>query len=162
MALYRRARSTRLLVVSLVMASLITITVDFRGGQRGPLEAFGSKVELTVIGPLQSAVTKVFHPISAFFGGLVHIGSLASENRRLKQENERLRTQAAQNVSMQRQNERYRKLLGLTERLGLSGVAATVVGESLSNFEWSVTIDRGSSSGIKPNMPVVTGEGLVG
>jgi hypothetical protein len=30
MALYRRARSTRLLVLTLVMLSLLTITIDFR------------------------------------------------------------------------------------------------------------------------------------
>jgi rod shape-determining protein MreC len=162
MALYRRARSTRLLVVSLVMASLITISVDYRGGQSGPLETFGSKLELTVIGPLQGAVSKVFHPVAAFFGGLVHIGSLASENRNLRAENERLRTQVAQSVTTQRELRRLQKLAGLGHQLGLTGVTASVVGESLSNFEWSVTINRGSSSGVRVNMPVISGEGLVG
>src|SRR5436190_11926097 len=162
MALYRRARSTRLLVVSLVMASLITISVDYRGGQRGPLEAFGSKLELTVIGPLQGAVSRVFHPVSAFFGGLVHIGSLASENRGLQAENERLRTQLAQSLTTQRELRRLQKLSGLGQQLGLTGVTANVVGESLSNFEWSVTINRGSSNGLRVNMPVISGEGLVG
>src|SRR6266567_785271 len=162
MALYRRARSTRLLVVSLVMASLITITVDFRGGQHGPLESFGSKLELTVIGPLQSAVSKVFHPVSAFFGGLAHIGSLDSENRRLRADNQRLRTLVAENVTINRELARLRKLFDLQQSLGLKGVTASVVGESLSNFEWSVTIDKGSSSGVRSGLPVVTGEGLVG
>ena len=39
MALRSRARSTRLLVVTLVAISLITITVDYRQGDEGPLAA---------------------------------------------------------------------------------------------------------------------------
>ena len=39
MALRNRARSTRVLVVTLVSASLVTITVDYRQGDSGPLDA---------------------------------------------------------------------------------------------------------------------------
>lgn len=162
MALYRRTRSTRLLVISLVMASMITITVDFRGGQDGPLETVGSKLALTVIGPLQDAVAKAVHPVGAFFGGLVHIGALESENRHLREENERLRAQVAQGASTERERNRLLKLFDLQQRLGLKGVAAEVIGESLSNFEWSVTINKGSSVGVEVEQAVVAGEGLVG
>jgi rod shape-determining protein MreC len=144
------------------MLSLFTITVDFRGGQRGPFETFGSRVELTIIGPLQQAVSRVFHPISAFFVGLTHVGSLESENRALKDEVQRLRTQVNQSVSTKRELERLQGLLKLEGTLHLKGVVGRVIGEGISNFEWSVTIDRGSADGVKVNMPVVTGEGLVG
>ena len=162
MALYRRTRSTRVLVMSLVMASLITITIDFRGGRNGPFEAAGSKIALTVIAPLQSAVSRAFHPVASFFSGLAHVGSLESDNRALRVENERLRAQSSKSVSTQRELARLEALFKLQQSLGLKGVAARVVGESVSNFEWTVTIDRGSSDGIKAYMPVVTGEGLVG
>src|SRR6266511_2873061 len=109
MALYRRTRSTRLLVVSLVMASLLTITVDFRGGQRGHFESFGSKLALTVIGPLQNAVSKAFHPVGAFFSGLAHVGSLESENAALEAENARLRSQSIRSVSIERDRDRLLK-----------------------------------------------------
>ena len=32
----------------------------------------------------------------------------------------------------------------------------------MNNFQWSVTINRGSGDGIKQDMPVVSGDGLVG
>jgi rod shape-determining protein MreC len=32
----------------------------------------------------------------------------------------------------------------------------------VNNFQWSVTISKGSSDGIREDMPVVSGEGLVG
>ncbi|HEX9313746.1 MAG TPA: rod shape-determining protein MreC [Actinomycetota bacterium] len=162
MALYRRTRSTRVLVMSLVMASLITITIDFRGGRNGPFESAGSKIALTVIAPLQSGVSRAFHPVASFFSGLAHVGSLESDNRALRAENERIRAQSSKSVSTQRELARLQALFKLQQSLGLKGVAARVVGESVSNFEWTVTIDRGSSDGVKAYMPVVAGEGLVG
>jgi rod shape-determining protein MreC len=161
MAVTRRSRSTRLLVVSLVMASLITITIDFRGGQRGPLELAG-RAALTVIGPLQDAVSRVFRPVASFFGGLARVGSLEEENRRLESEIERLQQLAGSQVSTERELTRLRRLLELNEQLGVTGVAATVIGESPSNFEWSITINAGSAEGVKEGLPVVSGEGLVG
>lgn len=161
MALYSRPRNTRLLVVSLVMLSLITITIDYRGGDSGPLELAG-KGTLSVVGAMQGAVRKVVHPVSAFFSGLAHIGSLKDENARLQEEVRKLEAERAQTITLQRQNEQFRKLLDLQNALSLKGVSASVIGESIGNFEWSITIDRGSTSGIRRDMAVISGDGLVG
>jgi rod shape-determining protein MreC len=161
MALARRTRSTRLLVITLVFASLLTITVDYRGGQSGPLELTG-KAALTIIGPMQQAVAKVTHPVGSFFTGVVHIASLESENRQLKQDLQRARIQVALSSTATTENNQLRKLLGIRQGLGLKGVTASVIAQSLSNFEWSVTIDAGSSQGVKMDLPVVGGLGLVG
>src|SRR4051794_34991464 len=109
MALYRRTRGTRLLVVSLVMASLLTITIDYRGGQSGPFEVAG-RAALTVIGPLQEAMSRVFRPLGAFFTGVAHVASLQSDNRSLRDDVRRLQDQASKNVSTQRELERLLKL----------------------------------------------------
>jgi rod shape-determining protein MreC len=162
MALYSRPRNTRLLVVSLVMVSLLTITVDYRGGDSGALESAG-KATLTVVGALQSAVSRVIRPIGDFVTGLVNVGSLRKENDRLRKQVEQLQTQAGQSVSDERVKQELLTLLGLEEQLRLEKtVAARVTADSVSNFEWSVTIDKGSSSGIKIDMAVVSGDGLVG
>jgi rod shape-determining protein MreC len=161
MALYGRARNTRLIVVSLVMLSLVTITIDYRGGDSGPFEVAG-KSALSVVGALQGAVNKVLHPVAAFFGGVAHIGSLQSENARLKSELQSLRRQNSASVSVQRENQELKKLVDLRQGLGLGGVTATVIADSPSNFEWSVTIDRGSAGGVKVDDPVVSGDGLIG
>jgi rod shape-determining protein MreC len=161
MALYRRARSTRLLVVTLVMLSLITITIDYREGRSGPFEAAG-RAALTVISPLQAGVSRVFHPIGAFFGAIEHLVSLQSENGRLKAEIDRLKAQQAQTALVRRQRAELLALLKLQQQLSVSGPAARVIGESVSNFEWTAQLDKGSSSGIKVDDPVITGDGLVG
>ena len=44
MAIRQRTRSARLLVVTLVAASLAIITVDYRGGDDGPLDSVGEAI----------------------------------------------------------------------------------------------------------------------
>jgi rod shape-determining protein MreC len=161
MALDRRTGNTRLLVVSLVMVSLLTITADYRGGDSGPLASAG-RGALAVVGALQSSVRKVVHPIGSFFSGLANVGSLQAENDRLRDRVRELEQQAARNITVERERDRLMALFRLKTTLGLKGVAAVVVGQSVNNFEWSVTINRGSSDGIEDEMPVISGEGLVG
>jgi rod shape-determining protein MreC len=162
MALYSRPRNTRLLVVSLVMASLLTITVDYRGGEKGPLEAAGQGA-LQVVVALQSGVSAIIRPIGSFLSGIAHIGSLRSENDALKAEIEELRAAAGQSISDKRVIQELTKLLKLKEDLQIkSSAAGRVVGESFTNFEWSVTVNVGSSEGVSVNDPVVSSHGLVG
>jgi rod shape-determining protein MreC len=162
MALYSRPRNTRLLVVSLVMLSLLTITVDYRGGENGPLEVVG-RGAVSVVGALQGAVSHVVRPVSDWVTGVVHIGSLRSENDRLSAEIDKLRAESAENTSRKAQLIELEALLKMKERLDLrKTVGAQVVAVSVGNFEWTVTIDEGSSAGVKVDMPVVSGNGLVG
>jgi rod shape-determining protein MreC len=162
MALYSRPRNTRLLVVSLVMLSLLTITVDYRGGENGPLEVVG-RGAVSVVGALQGAVSHVVRPVTDWVTGVVHIGSLRSENDRLRADIDKLRAQSGENTSLKAQLVELEGLLKIRERLQLrKTVAAQVVAVSVGNFEWTVTIDQGSSAGIKVDMPVVSGNGLVG
>ena len=78
MAIRQRTRSARLLVVTLVAASLAIITVDYRGGDQGPLDAAG-RVVSSAIAPLQQAVSNVVQPISNFFSSLAELPSLSSQ-----------------------------------------------------------------------------------
>ena len=60
------------------------------------------------------------------------------------------------------ENERLRELLNLKEKTGYDQVAARVIARDGSVWFNTVTISRGSSSGIALNMPVVTSGGIVG
>jgi rod shape-determining protein MreC len=160
-ALYRRARSTRLLVIGLVLASLMTITLDFRGGESGPLAGLG-RTATGVVSPLQEAISNVFRPVTAFIQGVTEIGSLRAENQRLLEQINELRRQQQETVTLRRELVELQKLFGLTERLQLATIGAEVIGESPSNFEYSVVINRGSDDGIEVDMAVVGPEGLFG
>jgi rod shape-determining protein MreC len=164
MALPTRARSARLLVVALVSASLVTITVDYREGDRGPLATLG-RGALAGISPLQEAMSKITHPIGNFFSTLVHLPSIRAENERLKTLVQELEAARAISASDEARLHELEKLLEVTQSLGpnVRTTAAQVIASGVSNFEWSVTINKGSADGIKPGMAVVAaGKNLVG
>ena len=160
MALRTRARSTRLLVVALVSISLVTITVDYREGSDGPLATLGDGA-LAVISPLQEVVSKVTHPVGNFFSTLFRLPSIRHERDVLRERVDALETQLAEGRADQAERE---ALFGLQESLGnrIETTAAQVIANGVSNFEWTITIDKGSSVGISVGMPVVSSAGLVG
>jgi len=161
MAIYKRERSTRLLVVALVVTSLMIITLDFRGGQRGPLAAAG-RLSLAIISPLQEGIATVFRPVGSFFSNLAALGSLKAENARLRAELAELQGVQARILEYEARIEELTGLLDFKEEFELETIGATVVSEVPSNFEASVTIDRGAADGVELDMPVVAGEALVG
>lgn len=163
MAVRSRARSTRLLVVALVSISLVTITIDYREGDDGPLASMGDAA-LTVISPLQEAVSKVTHPIGNFFSTLFRLPSIRHERDVLRERVDALETQLNEGRADQQRLADLEALLGLRESLGpqVETTAAQVIANSVSNFEWTIEIDKGSSDGIARDMPVIASAGLVG
>ena len=163
MALRPRARNTRLLVVTLVGISLVTITVDYREGSQGPLSAAGDAA-IEAMAPLQAAVSKVTHPVGNFFSTLIRLPAIRADNERLKnalaEANQKL---ASSTADMSRVGE-MEALLGLRDTLGakVKTTAAQVIANGVSNFEWTITLDKGSDEGIKVDMPVLAPAGLVG
>jgi rod shape-determining protein MreC len=162
-ALRNRARSTRLLVVTLVSASLITITVDYRQGDSGPLAAAGDAA-LEIISPLQEAVSKVTDPIGNFFSTLVHLPAIRRENEDLKEQIAQMESDQATRGAVEDLLAEAEALGVLEETLGprVETIGAQVIANSVSNFEWTIQLDVGSSDGVEVDMPVVASAGLVG
>jgi rod shape-determining protein MreC len=158
---YRRVRSTRLLVLGLLVASLVAITVDARGGRDGPMATLGRGLG-AVMGPLQEGVAAVVRPIGSFVTNVFRSGSLAEENTTLREEIATLRREAAEVNSLRRENAELRRLFGLSERHGFTLMGATVTAEAPGNFEWAVIIDKGAVDGVTVDMPVINADGLVG
>jgi rod shape-determining protein MreC len=156
-----RLRSTRLLVFGLLLASLVTITIDARGGERGPLAAV-SRVLGGVIGPLQEGVSAVFRPIGSFFSNVFQAGSLAERVEELETENAKLRTDAQGQSEVLSELKEYEGILEIAADEELDVMGASVIGESPNNFEWAVYVDRGSQDGVEIDMPVIGPSGLVG
>jgi len=151
-----RLRSTRLLVVALVSVSLAIITVDYRQGQGGPLEGLGRAAQ-TAMTPLQRAADTVTRPVGDFLSGLAHLPTLQSQNQSLRQQLIEAQTQLIHNAELQGRVSELEDLLALKQTLDPEGVAAVVIGNGVSNFDWTVTIDKGSSDGVKVGQPVIAG-----
>jgi rod shape-determining protein MreC len=161
MATYRRTRSTRLLLIGLLLASLVTITIDSRGGDQGPLAALG-RAGLEVVTPLQEGVSAVVRPIGSFFSNVFRAGSLQAENEALQATITDLRTQLQEFHELRRGFEELSRVVQLQDEIGVQGFGARVVAECPSNYEWCVMVDKGSADGVYDDMPVMSGSGLVG
>ncbi len=159
--MFDRTRRLRILLAVLVMASLTIITIDFRTVGDGPLDKAG-RGALTVIGPIQAGLVRIFRPVGNFFAGFTKVPALRDRIVALEAELATLRTEREQIADITRENESLRQLLGLRERFGFETLPAQVIGVSPSNFERTIFIDRGRADGVARDMPVVGGEGLIG
>lgn len=151
-----RPRSTRLLVIALVSVSLAIITLDYREGDAGPLAEAGRWAQ-TAMAPLQQAVSTVTRPVGDFFSGLAHLPSLERDNADLRNQVADLQTQIAGAGDIQDRLRTLEDLLGLKRTLDPAGIPAVVIGNGVSNFEWTITISAGSDDGVAVGQPVVAG-----
>jgi rod shape-determining protein MreC len=157
----RPRRRGRVVLAVLLVAAVVVITLDFREGSQGPVGRL-QDTAVAVFGPVQRATVAVLRPVGDFFGGVVQLGRLRGENRRLRTEVDGLRAQERTYQDVLKENERLRGALGMAKRCGCRTVGASVVASSASNFQWSVTIDAGARQGVTADMAVIDSSGLVG
>ncbi|MGW6496188.1 rod shape-determining protein MreC [Nonomuraea angiospora] len=158
----RDSRHARLILGGLLTAALIILTVDHRTGDSSPLR------------PLRTAAAYVFGTAEQFGGGLVRpvggfvralLDAPGAQDRinALKAENAELRAGLVASKLDATRSKELKQLLGLSGSGGYKVVPANVVARrGLPGFEDAVQIDAGTSDGIRTEMTVLSGEGLVG
>lgn len=161
--MYNRRRA-RILLAVLVLLALVLVTVDFRSDGAsgdGPLGRLRG-VASTVFGPVQDGLATIVSPIGRSLSGIGDVFDARAENAQLRAQLERLEERRLSYDDVLRENEELRELLEIEERSDLQTRAAQVIATGPSNFEWTVTLDVGTSHGVARDMPVVNGDGLVG
>ncbi len=93
---------------------------------------------------------------------IINFHSTANENERLKKDLATAELDLRNARQAVADNERLKGLLNLKEQTGYEPVPARVIARDSSIWFNTITINRGSSSGIALNMPVVTAGGIVG
>jgi rod shape-determining protein MreC len=144
----------------LLLANLLIMAVDARDSvtRQRMLRVWVQ----ALVSPAQSLTSGATGASTNFVRQIVNFRSTANENERLKQDlsTAQLDLQKAQQAATE--NERLKALLNLKEETGYEQVPARVIARDSSIWFNTVTINRGSSSGIALNMPVVTAGGIVG
>jgi rod shape-determining protein MreC len=161
MRIFDRTRRARLLVAVLLSAAIVLVTIDFRTKGDGPLDALGRGI-MTVIGPIQDGVSRALRPVGDWLAGFTQVGSLKNQIRELQDQNAELQQERQQVSDVLRENAQLHAALGLKQRFDFRTVTVRVTGVGPSNFEQTVFVDRGQADGIRKDMPVVAGAGLVG
>jgi rod shape-determining protein MreC len=153
-------RRTRAVLGVLLLTSLAMITVDYRGGDNSPLRLLRSFGQ-AIFGPIEQGATAVVRPVAGAYDTIT--GSPGAHRRitRLEAENRRLRDQLRTGQIDRRRADELNHLLGTAGLGGYRIVPAQVI-SSGQGLEDTVSVDVGSGNGIKPDMTVICGDGLVG
>jgi len=94
---------------------------------------------------------------------LWEIATVHEQNKMLKNEIEQLRQQNTMAEEYAAENARLRELLSYKQSAQqFDLLAARVIGRDAVLWTSTIVVDRGSKDGVRENMPVVTGKGLVG
>jgi len=157
----RRASRRRSVLIVIVLTTVTLITLDTRNGRSGPIGAIGRAAH-TVVGPVQGLVDDVAGPVSDWWHGVSDAGHLKSDNRRLRQQVAALQGKERQADLAIQDDAVLKKYLALQNSLLAKSATAQIVGRDPGNFDPTLTIDKGTESGIAVDMAVISPEGLVG
>ena len=163
--MYRKqVRRRRAVLVALIVLSLVLLSSHFSESDSGPLHTIQRGVS-AVLSPVGEGAERALKPVRDLVNWFDETFEARGENETLRDEIAELRDQLADSQSAEGENEQFRKLLELdrsTELGGYEPVTARVIGRSPTVWFSTVTIDKGSSSGVETNDTVINGDGLVG
>jgi rod shape-determining protein MreC len=160
-AVYRRTSRPRFTLLLLILTSVTLLTLSQRGSTSGVVGAIRSGAR-DVFAPIQRVASAATRPMGDFFAGAVHYGDLKKENARLRQQLNEEQGKVLQATDAERERKALLDQQNLAYLGDIPTVSARVVDASASNFEQTIEIDQGRSSGVAKDMPVVSGAGLVG
>ncbi len=147
-------------LVMLLFTNLVIMAVDARDNVTK--QRFFRVLAQGIASPVQSVSSKAGGASTGFVRKLINFSSTAEENERLKQRLSETELELRKAHETLAENERLQGLLNLKEKTGYDQVPARVIARDPSVWFNTVTLNRGSSSGIALNMPVVAANGIVG
>jgi rod shape-determining protein MreC len=163
----KTVRRRRAVLTLLVVSSLILLTAYFGESAGGGLHAVQRGV-LEVVSPIQEGASRALKPFRDFFGwagDTIHAKGKVKDLT--KQRNQLYRALTAERGATQ-ENARLRNLLQLDGNgvAAFKPISARVIGSSPTLWYATVVIDKGSSAGIRKDMPVIASDqdngGLIG
>ena len=158
----RDTRRTRALLALLLVTSISLITIDYRGGERSPLDGVRS-FAAAVFGPVERVAAAIASPVSDAVDSVGRLNDGQDEADKLAAQNQELKRRLRTSGLDRSRVEELDDLLHLAGAGRYRVLPAQVIAiGSAQTFSWTVTLDAGSRDGIRPDMTVLNGDGLVG
>ena len=117
---------------------------------------------VTAISPFERALVASGSFVRRNFHNYIDLHDARQQNRQLQDEIAQLKLEQVRLRQDAEQAKRLRSLLGFTQRYVGQLLPAQVIGTSGTEQSHMIQIDKGSSSGVKVDMPVITPDGIVG
>jgi rod shape-determining protein MreC len=153
----RDSRRTRLVLCVLLIAAIALITLDFKDGGTSPARGVGADI----FGPIEQVAHDVTNPVTSVFDSVTGGPSSQSTIANLQRENAQLRAQLSAAQLSHADEAQLSQLLQLAGKGGYRIMPASVIAAG-GDFSDTVTLDVGSSDGIRTDQTVLNGSGLVG
>ena len=145
-----------ILIIAVILALLLTISGSIMNRNPRDLAVQG------VLTPFRAAATALTTTAEKYYGYMFRYEALAAENEVLKKQIAEMEDTARQAESVSRENQRLRKGMNLLEtHEDYKLVDAYIIGWNSSDWQNTLTINRGTNSGIQKNMCAVTENGEV-
>jgi rod shape-determining protein MreC len=148
-----------LLLLVLLTVNLVLMSSRVRS------EASGSILErgvLSISSPFLKAASWIARGTVGSWKGYAALRGVEEENERLRAEVDALALRAREKEEVQQEVLRLRDLLELRQEIEYPSVAAHVIARGASDGARILLLDRGGSSGLRRNQPVITPRGVVG
>ena len=145
------------IAVSLVLS--IIMTALSLGGQ---MDAAGTAVTF-ITTPFRAVFGLLGDGVKGVFDHFSSVDELLKENESLKEQIEAYREGAERAELLEGENSWLREQMSLSEKYtDVKFVDAKITGRSSNSYSDSITLSRGSESGVKEGMAVITASGVVG
>lgn len=148
-------------IIIIVIFAVLGGSVSLRNKRNTPLLIQSLGNDIVALG------TRIIDvPVELISGGLNNAHDILQtqdENNHLKRQVTDLGQTKARNSSLEKENRQLKSALKLKDTLtGYTMINASVISRTPDTWSDLLTIDKGSSSGIKKNMAVMCGGGVIG
>jgi len=140
----------------------LAATLSLASQERSVSMGFASQMLLEVTVPLQEMVALPVREVRDLWEGYVDLVGVRRDRDAIRDEVAKLRDENLQLREALVASDRYKRFGDFQDEHDLPLLPADVSAEDLSPWFKSITIDKGSSDGVQPGMPVITHAGLVG
>src|SRR6266567_7230708 len=117
---------------------------------------------VTAVTPLEKGIVRLQTGTTGIWRNYLYLRGARQENRDLHQQVQQLQLEQVRLKQDAEQAHRLQALLGFKEQFIARTTAAQVIGSSGSEQSRIVYLDKGSNQGIKRDMAVISGDGVVG
>jgi rod shape-determining protein MreC len=159
--LISRYRNVTILVVVL-FAQVLGLAMQVRRSTQDESTRLIRVWAVDTVTPLEKGIVWFQSGVGGLWHNYFYLRGVRQENRDLKLQIERLRIEQVRLNEDAVQARRLQALLGFKEQFISKTLAAQVIGSSGSEQSRSIYIDKGTHEGVRPDMAVITAEGVVG
>jgi len=149
-------------IVFLILTALILIAPDRGGG----VLSEARRVLLTISSPVQRLLVSVYQDVVGVWDGYIYLVGVEEENEQLRSSLEKISSKYENlkvlYVETEKKNQRLENILDFTHEVPYDLIPARVIGRDAQSFSSSIVVDKGTTSGVSVDMPVISTDGVVG